>query len=86
MPSSLGKEFSFREIASRFEQKLGKRVLQTAPQLTQGKEVSLEQWGDCVMEIAQPALGTKVPGEVLQKQPVMLFAISKRSQGTAVGS
>lgn len=77
--SSRGEELSFPEIASRFEQRFGKGTLQAASQvefysMTQGEEESLEQWGDRVMEIAQRALGTKVPGEVLQEQAVLRFA------------
>lgn len=48
--------------------------------MTQGEEEKLEQWGDRVMEIAQRAQGSKVPGEVLQEQAVLLFAMS--CQGT----
>lgn len=78
--SSRGEELSFPEIASRFEQRFGKGTLQAASQvefysMSQGEEESLEQWGDRVMEIAQRALGAQVPGEVLQEQAVLRFAM-----------
>uniref|UniRef100_K1PX51 Uncharacterized protein n=1 Tax=Magallana gigas TaxID=29159 RepID=K1PX51_MAGGI len=71
---------SFGELALRFEQRFGKGTLQAASQvefnaMTQGSEESLEQWGDRVMEVAQRALGARVPGQVLQEQAVLRFAM-----------
>lgn len=45
--------------------------------MTQGEEESLEQWGDRVMEVAQRALGAQVPGEVLQGQAILRFAMTR---------
>lgn len=78
--SSRGEEMSFGELASRFEQRFGKGTLQAASQvefnaMTLGSEESLEQWGDRVMEVAQRALGARVPGQVLQEQADLRFAM-----------
>lgn len=44
--------------------------------MTQGPEESLEQWGGGrFMEVAQRALGARVPGQVLQKHTVLRFAM-----------
>lgn len=72
---------SFGELASRFEQRFKKSRLQAEFQvefnaITQGYEESLEQWGHRVIEVAQRTLRARVPGQVLQEQPILPFAIS----------
>ncbi|XP_061191819.1 cadherin EGF LAG seven-pass G-type receptor 2-like [Saccostrea echinata] len=71
---------TFGEIVSRFEQLFGKGTLQIASQvefnsMTQQAEESLEQWSDRVMETVQRSLGARVPGQVLQEQAVLWFAM-----------
>lgn len=70
----------FPEIVSRFEQIFDKGTLRAASQvefysIIQGEEESFKQHGDRIMEIAQRALGAKVPGMVLQEQTVLRIAI-----------
>lgn len=78
--SSRGERMTFVEIASRFKQRFGKGTLQAASQvefssMTQEIDESLEQWADRVNETAQRALEARVPGQVLQEQAVLRFAM-----------
>lgn len=54
----------FPQIASRFEQRFKKGTLLATSWeeilMTQGNEESLEQWGDCVMKIAQRVLKANI--------------------------
>lgn len=78
--SSRGEDMTFHEITARFKQRFSKGTLQAASQvefnsMIQAAKESLEQWGDRVMETAQCALGARVPGQVLQEQAVLRFAM-----------
>ena len=88
--SSRGERMTFVEIASRFEQRFGKGILQAASQvdfisMTQEIDESLEQWADRVIETAQRALGARVPGPVPQEQAVLRFAMGCQDTRAGIG-
>ena len=68
---------TFVERASPFEQRFGKGTLQVSQvefsSMTQEIDESLEQCADRVIETVQRALGTRVPGQVLEEQTVLRF-------------
>lgn len=71
---------SFLQIALRLEPRFCKKTIQDTSEVefystTKGEELSSEQLGDRVMEVAQRVITAKVPGKVLQEQAVLRFAM-----------